>query len=101
VRILAKQCSSEALSKFNLITLFFLLHPFLTFFVSFSHAHNQVFSVCFSNDSRHLVSGSRDKTIRVWDVCTGQIVYVIRDHVDHVKVCQITARKFEFDEEKE
>ena len=31
-------------------------------------------SVAFSRDSKHIVSGSRDKTIRVWDAETGEVV---------------------------
>ena len=40
-----------------------------------------VTSVAFSSDGRHLVSGSWDKSIRVWDAQTGQsIVDPIKGH---------------------
>src|SRR6202021_3891354 len=35
---------------------------------------NIVSSVAFSSDGKHIASGSQDKTIRVWDAETGQIV---------------------------
>ncbi|KIM29868.1 hypothetical protein M408DRAFT_108366 [Serendipita vermifera MAFF 305830] len=41
--------------------------------VLFGHT-NQVWSVKFSPDGKCIVSGSEDKTIRVWDVETGQAV---------------------------
>ena len=31
-------------------------------------------SVAFSRDSKHIVSGSQDKTIRVWDAESGKVV---------------------------
>ncbi|THV07150.1 WD40 repeat-like protein, partial [Dendrothele bispora CBS 962.96] len=37
------------------------------------HGHtDRVWSVAYSPDSRHIVSGSYDKTIRIWDSQTGQ-----------------------------
>jgi WD40 repeat protein len=35
---------------------------------------DEVDSVAFSPDGKHIVSGSHDKTIRVWDAVTGDIV---------------------------
>ena len=32
---------------------------------------NEVTSVCFSNDGKRIVSGSEDKSIRIWNAETG------------------------------
>ena len=40
-----------------------------------------IWDVIFTKDSRHLVSASNDKTIRVWDVRTGGISRVIRGQI--------------------
>ena len=41
----------------------------------------QIRGLAFSRDSRFLVSASRDKTIRVWNVRTGELVRVIRGQI--------------------
>jgi WD40 repeat protein len=48
-----------------------------------------VFSVCFSPDGKHIASGSGDKTVRIWDVETGEMVQEpLQGHGDSVgSVC--------------
>ncbi len=41
----------------------------------------QIRDVMFTKDGRYLVSASNDKTVRVWDVRTGEIARVIRGQV--------------------
>ncbi|EDR06801.1 uncharacterized protein LACBIDRAFT_299688 [Laccaria bicolor S238N-H82] len=44
-----------------------------------------VTSVAFSPDGRHIVSGSGDKTVRVWDAQTGQsVIDPLKGHDDYV-----------------
>jgi predicted NACHT family NTPase len=40
--------------------------------------------VAFSPDGRHLLSGSRDKTLRLWDATTGTLVRIFDGHSDRV-----------------
>ena len=35
---------------------------------------SSVFSVAFSQDGQHIVSGSEDQTIQIWDAETGEVV---------------------------
>src|SRR5262249_41138224 len=40
----------------------------------------EVTSVAFSADGRHIVSGSRDQTVKVWDARTGQERLTLKGH---------------------
>ena len=44
-----------------------------------NHSDN-VFSVAWSPGGKYIASGSRDKTVRVWDVATGKDYYIYRGH---------------------
>lgn len=45
---------------------------------------NSVFSLAFHPDGRHLLSGSRDATLRVWDLAEKKCTQVINAHLLHV-----------------
>jgi WD40 repeat protein len=45
---------------------------------------NGVLSVTFSPDGTHILSGSRDQTVRVWEARTGKQLSVIKGHTDEV-----------------
>ena len=56
--------------------------------------------VCFPGDStpvppppRRVVSGSRDATLRVWDIETGQCLHVLMGHVAAVRCVQYDGRR--------
>jgi len=59
---------------------------------------SHVFSVCFSPDDMHIVSGSADNTIRIWSVKTGKCTGEIRGHSKPVTSVQSFAadNKFRF-----
>ena len=41
-------------------------------------------SVAFSPDSKKLVSGSQDKTVRLWNVETGELIHILQEHTNVV-----------------
>ena len=43
-----------------------------------------VWSVAFSPDGKRIVSGSEDKTLKVWDATTGQEMLTLKGHTDVV-----------------
>jgi WD40 repeat protein len=43
-----------------------------------------VWSVSFSSDDKHIVSGSWDKSVRVWDALTGEMLKVLEGHTGRV-----------------
>jgi hypothetical protein len=47
-------------------------------------------SVAISLDGRRIVSGSKDKTVRVWDIATGQNVLTLTGHADEVNSVAIS-----------
>jgi WD40 repeat protein len=42
-------------------------------------------SVAFSPDGSHIVSGSNDHTVRVWDAVSGAILHTLKGHTDGVE----------------
>ena len=55
--------------------------------VGSGHTHI-VTCVCFSNDSRHVASGSYDKTLRVWSVEGGSAFAIFHGHMQIVTSVQ-------------
>ena len=54
------------------------------------HTH-EVKAVALTADGRHAVSGSYDKTLRVWDLETGQTIRTLEGHTGRVTSLALTA----------
>jgi eukaryotic-like serine/threonine-protein kinase len=52
--------------------------------LTFTHHTDGVRSVSCSPDGRYVASAGRDKTVLVWDVASGLIVYAYHGHVDEI-----------------
>lgn len=50
---------------------------------------SSVYQVAWSADSRLLVSGSSDSTLKVWDVKTGKLNMDLPGHADEVRVARV------------
>jgi len=50
-----------------------------------------VWATAISNDGQTLVSGSEDKTIKVWDLATGKLRYTLKGHTDTVRSLTLSA----------
>ena len=54
-------------------------------FISTLEGHSEyVHSIGFSYDGKHIVSGSMDKTVRVWEAATGAILSTLEGHLENV-----------------
>jgi len=52
---------------------------------------DMVYALAFSPDSQIVISASGDKTLRLWDVKTGQAKGLLRDHADSVYALALSA----------
>ena len=49
-----------------------------------------VSAVAVTPDWRYAVSGSYDKTLRLWDLESGELLRTLEDHTDHVQAVAVT-----------
>jgi WD40 repeat protein len=61
-----------------------VLEPFLMELAVLEGHSDCVRSLAFSPNGAHIVSGSDDKTVRMWDAHTGKELAVLEGHSDHV-----------------
>jgi WD40 repeat protein len=54
------------------------------------HSDN-VNSVAITSDNKKIVSGSNDKTIKIWDIDTGEVLKTLIEHSDNVNSVAITS----------
>ena len=54
-------------------------------YINIERSYNYVTSVGFNHDGTKIVSGSYDKTIRVWNVDTGECILTLKGHTDGVR----------------
>ena len=45
---------------------------------------NYIYSIAFSPDGTKIISGSSDKTIKIWDANTGQCLKTLEGHSNNV-----------------
>jgi len=58
--------------------------PVVTSILTLEGHTRSVYSVALSPDGRYALSGSDDKTLRLWDVDTGKTVHIMEGHTDSV-----------------
>lgn len=75
------ECGIWKHSKFNL---FWKDTRVQLLFWKFVNSQVQIYCVKFSPDSSRIISGSEDKTLRVWDLKTKKCLAVLAGHTDYV-----------------
>jgi len=48
-----------------------------------------VYQICWSSDSRMLISASKDSTLKIWDIKTKKIKFDLPGHLDEVEILYI------------
>ncbi|MEG4186942.1 WD40 repeat domain-containing protein, partial [Microcoleus sp. Pol17_C1] len=51
---------------------------------------NSVYAVALTADSKRAISGSRDNTLKVWDLTTGSELFTLKGHSDWVNAVAVT-----------
>lgn len=65
--------------------IFFFFYCVMFRFITALRGHvGAVYQVCWSADSRLLVSGSKDSTMKVWDLKTKKLKFDLPGHADEV-----------------
>ncbi|WP_437820317.1 outer membrane protein assembly factor BamB family protein [Sorangium sp. So ce1078] len=55
------------------------------------YGHSDVVNACaLSPDGQRVVSGSRDKTLKVWDIATGKLLSTLEGHSGRVNACALS-----------
>ena len=48
-----------------------------------------VYQICWSSDSRMLISASKDSTLKIWNIKTKKIKFDLPGHLDEVEILYI------------
>jgi WD40 repeat protein len=80
-RFFARTAGAAALYLFALLPVFGATQDKPDIFVQLGHGH-QVYAVAFSPDGHTVVSGSHDKTLKLWDVASGRELKTLSGHSD-------------------
>lgn len=61
------------------------MYPLLYHSICISAGHSEgISSVCFSHDGTRMISGSEDKTVKIWDAKTGKCVNTLEGEGFHI-----------------
>ncbi len=61
--------------------------PLRTCFCGSNGHFGAVVALAFSPDGTQVASGSEDRTLRLWDVQTGEILHILEGPSDHIDSC--------------
>jgi len=59
-------------------------------FVQLGHQYTDIDTVAFSSDGKYLVTGCKDKTVKLWDVATGMEIRTFSGHAEEVTAVAIS-----------
>ena len=51
---------------------------------------NSVYAVAVTPDSKYVISGSSDKTLKVWDLQTGEFLCTLTGHIERIRTVAVT-----------
>lgn len=65
-------------------------NPSIKYPITLIHSDNVVESVAISSDGKYMISGSRDATIKLWDLPSGKEIQIFKGHKDCINSIAIS-----------